>query len=108
VRTAALAPGPADRARRLRPCLGYGLYLLHGAALVPRWIGPAALLAFAAATPLPAPGPARPGRLLVPVLACASVLVLPAGASASTGYQGLGAVAPVRCDSDRVARAPAP
>jgi hypothetical protein len=71
-------------------CVGYGLYLLHGAAIVPRWIVPAALLAFAAAAPLLAPGPARSGRLLVPVLACASVPVLPGGASASTVIRGLG------------------
>jgi len=71
-------------------CVGYGLYLVDGAALVPRWILPAALLAFAAAALLMAPGPASRGRLVVPVLACASVLVLPASASVGTVARGLG------------------
>jgi 4-amino-4-deoxy-L-arabinose transferase-like glycosyltransferase len=71
-------------------CVGYGLYLLHGAALVPRWILPAALLAFAATALLMAPGPGQRGRLAVPALACASALVLPASASVGTVARGLG------------------
>lgn len=73
-------------------CVGYGLYLLHGAAVVPGWIAPAALAAFAAAAVvLLAPRLAGGrGRLAIPVLACASVLMLPASASASTVARGLG------------------
>jgi len=76
-------------------CVGYGLYLLRGAAVVPGWIVPAALAAFAAAAavllaPRLAPGPGGHGRLAVPVLACACVFVLPASASASTVIRGLG------------------
>jgi 4-amino-4-deoxy-L-arabinose transferase-like glycosyltransferase len=76
-------------------CAGYGLYLLHGAAVVPAWIITTALAVFAAAALLLlAPRltgrlEAR-GRLVVPVLACASLLVLPASASASTVVRGLG------------------
>jgi 4-amino-4-deoxy-L-arabinose transferase-like glycosyltransferase len=74
-------------------CCGYGLYLLHGAAVVPAWIWPAALAFAAAAAVLlvrrPGPGPA--GRsMLAPALACMSVLVLPASAAASTVVRGLG------------------
>jgi 4-amino-4-deoxy-L-arabinose transferase-like glycosyltransferase len=77
-------------------CVGYGLYLLHGAAVVPGWIVPAALAAFAVAALALlwaqelAPRLGRRGRLVIPVLACASVLVLPASASASTVVRGLG------------------
>lgn len=76
-------------------CAGYGLYLLHGVAVVPGWLVPAALAAFAVAAalllaPRLAPGPGRRGRLVIPALACASVLVLPASASASTVIRGLG------------------
>jgi 4-amino-4-deoxy-L-arabinose transferase-like glycosyltransferase len=76
-------------------CVGYGLYLLDGAAVVPGWIVPAALAAFAVAAalllvPRLAPGPEERGRLVIPVLACASALVLPASASATTVVRGLG------------------
>ena len=77
-------------------CVGYGMYLLHGAAVVPGWIVPTALVAFAV-TALAllwaeelARGPGRRGRLVIPVVACASVLVLPASASATTVIRGLG------------------
>ncbi|MGH3155538.1 MAG: hypothetical protein ACRDNF_03015, partial [Streptosporangiaceae bacterium] len=77
-------------------CVGYGLYLLHGAAVVPAWIGPAALAVFVVVAGLLLLVPwlqARPGargRLVIPVLACASLLVLPASASASAVARGLG------------------
>ena len=59
-------------------CVGYGLYLLHGAALVPVWVAPTALAIFVVAAGLPcwrrgsqaSPGPR--GRLVIPVVACAS------------------------------------
>jgi 4-amino-4-deoxy-L-arabinose transferase-like glycosyltransferase len=77
-------------------CVGYGLYLLHGATVVPVWIVPTALALLVVAAGLlvlapwlqAEPGPR--GRLLVPVLACACLLVLPAGASASVVMRGLG------------------
>lgn len=77
-------------------CLVYGLYLLHGAALVPAWIGPAALVIFAVAAGLLLLAPSLQdrldtrGRLLIPVLACVSVIALPASASASSVARGLG------------------
>jgi 4-amino-4-deoxy-L-arabinose transferase-like glycosyltransferase len=77
-------------------CVGYGLYLLHGAAVVPGWLVPTALaaLAFVAYTLLLAPwltpGSGGRWRLVIPVVACASVLVLPASASATTVIRGLG------------------
>ena len=77
-------------------CVAYGLYLLHGAAVVPGWIIPVALAVFAlAAVVLPlaprlAPEPDRRWHLAVPALACASVLVLSAGTAASTVARGLG------------------
>jgi 4-amino-4-deoxy-L-arabinose transferase-like glycosyltransferase len=75
--------------------VGYGLYLLHGAAVVPTWIIPTALAVFAAAAllllaPRLAARLEARGRLVVPVLACASLLVLPASTSASTVVRGLG------------------
>ena len=77
-------------------CVGYGLYLLHGAALVPVWVAPTALAIFVVAAGLlllapwlqASPGPR--GRLVIPVVACASVLALPASASASSVARGLG------------------
>jgi 4-amino-4-deoxy-L-arabinose transferase-like glycosyltransferase len=73
-------------------CVAYGLYLLHGAAVVPGWIMPAALAVFAvtAAALLLAPARGRRWHMVVPLLACASVLVLPASAAASTVVRGLG------------------
>jgi len=76
-------------------CVSYGLYLLHGAAVVPGWIAPTALAAFAIAAalllvPRLTPGPGGRGRLVIPVLACASALVLPASASAAAVVRGLG------------------
>jgi 4-amino-4-deoxy-L-arabinose transferase-like glycosyltransferase len=77
-------------------CLDYGLYLVHGAAVVPDWIVPAALAVFAVAAvlllvPTLLPGRlAGPAHLVAPALACASLLVLPASASASVVVRGLG------------------
>jgi hypothetical protein len=76
--------------------VGYGLYLLHGAAAVPVWVAPAALAVFVIVAGLLVLVPwlqARPGprgRLFVPVLACVSLLLLPAAASASSVARGLG------------------
>ena len=75
---------------------------LHGAAVVPGWLVPAALAVLVAAAALlalprlalPRLASAADGggrlRLAVPVLACACLLVLPAGASASVVARGLG------------------
>jgi 4-amino-4-deoxy-L-arabinose transferase-like glycosyltransferase len=77
-------------------CAGYGLYLLNGAAIVPAWIVPTAVAVFVAAAGLLLLAPSLPrwfgdrGRLLIPVLACASLIALPASASASTVARGLG------------------
>jgi hypothetical protein len=77
-------------------CVGYGLYLLHGAAVVPAWIVPTALAIFAVAAGLLLLTPSLQvrlgtrGRPLIPVLACASLIALPASASASTVVRGLG------------------
>jgi 4-amino-4-deoxy-L-arabinose transferase-like glycosyltransferase len=77
-------------------CVGYGLYLLHGAADVPAWIVPAALAIFVIAAGLLALAPwlqAEPGprgRLFIPLLACVSLLALPAIASVSAVAQAMG------------------
>ena len=76
-------------------CAGYGLYLLNGAAVVPAWIAATAVAVFVAAAGLLLLAPwlaglGRRGGLLIPVLACASLIVLPASASASTVARGLG------------------
>jgi len=81
-------------------CAGYGLYLLHGAAVVPAWITPTALVIFVVAAALLLLAPARQevlqarlgryGRLLVPAAACASLIALPASASATVVARGLG------------------
>jgi 4-amino-4-deoxy-L-arabinose transferase-like glycosyltransferase len=73
--------------------LGYGLYLLHGAAIVPAWIAPTAVAVFLLAAGLlllAVPLQERLGGLLTPVLACASLIALPACASASVAIRGLG------------------
>jgi len=77
-------------------CLGYGWYLLGDAALVPAWIVPTAVVIFLVAAGLLLLAPALQerlgsrGRLLIPVLACASVIALPASASATVVARGLG------------------
>jgi 4-amino-4-deoxy-L-arabinose transferase-like glycosyltransferase len=76
-------------------CVGYGLYLLQGAAVVPAWVVPVTLVILVvAALLLLAPALQERlgtrGRLLIPVLACASVIALPASASASVVARGLG------------------
>ena len=75
--------------------LGYGLYLLHGAAVVPAWVVPAAVAVFVVAAGLLLLAGSLErlgtrGSLLVPVLACASLIALPACASVSTVIRGLG------------------
>ena len=77
--------------------LGYGLYLLNGAAVVPAWIVPTAVAVFIAAAGLLLLAPwlaglGPRGRLLIPVLACASLIALPASAAATAVARGLGAV----------------
>jgi hypothetical protein len=71
---------------------GYGLYLLHGATVVPAAIAPTALavLAIAAVMALLGPRLGGTGRLLIPALAFVSLLVLPASASVSSVIRGLG------------------
>lgn len=77
-------------------CLVYGRYLLDGAVVVPIWVVPTAVvfLVFAIGLLLVAPRlPARfaaRGRLLIPVVACACLIALPASASASVVIRGLG------------------
>jgi 4-amino-4-deoxy-L-arabinose transferase-like glycosyltransferase len=66
-------------------CVGYGLYLLHGAAVVPWWLWPAAVsvLIVAAALTLIT-------RAVAAVAAVAALLIIPATASVTVVVRGLG------------------
>jgi 4-amino-4-deoxy-L-arabinose transferase-like glycosyltransferase len=79
------APVRAGAVATAAACLVYGLYLVHGAAVVPAWIVPAALAAFAIAAVL-----ILVGWRLGTAAACVCLLVLPAAASATVVARGLG------------------
>ncbi|HUN30650.1 MAG TPA: hypothetical protein VMU95_01420, partial [Trebonia sp.] len=77
-------------------CLLYGLYLLTGASFVPGWVKVTAEALFLVAALLLLLAPrlqarlGRRGSLLIPVVACAALIALPAAASADSVARGLG------------------